>query len=769
MRSLRRRLFRIVFFSGRRITFFIALAAALTIAALCWAELRTDPARRLDRRLTLSWLYQMRGERSVPDSVVVIEMNEASGARLSLPTASTQRSRCESILIDEMREGYRSLGSPDDAVWPRCVHAQLLNALKAAGARTIVFDVAFVERHGRNRNEQEELDGEDAVLVKALRDAGNVLIADRVAFVPCVPGAPNCEERSPKPLTPAIRDAAAATGPMLLQHSSGELVDSFLLFREGAEPLVGLPLLAWHLGRLEAQSQLVAWLATRSPADASLLTPARPEGLAPGELVGTGLYLRSLLRTLSPQARRGGGSLSPAAARLRDLYAGPAVIPFNEYGPARVLPSLAYADALKLAKPDTARLASIVSGKTVFIGYAERHEKEIVEQFATHFSSTTAVDPSGVDLLATAYANLEDGSTLRPVGDPPVIGALACLVAAVVCLLLPALWGLAIVVIALLGYALMAAWGFTNAFRVFPMLAPLAGAGLGFTLALTTQYVIAARQRRRVFDRLCQFVPPDVARRLLQPNGIVPESVHGVCLVSDAAGYTTLAERTESSRLAQHLNRYFEILFRPVLDNGGFVSDVIGDSMLAVWPHRGTSNAPIEKVLDACLEILHELDRAGGDVALPTRIGVSAGPMTLTLVGALTHFEYRAVGDMVNATNRIQALNKPLGTRALVSEDVARAAPHFVFRDLGTFRLAGKEARHRIFELVGRSGMVDDGQRRLVAAFEAARRLLELGDSAGAKRGLEELVAQFPDDGPTRYYLNDISDKISWRRQSAGV
>ena len=103
------------------------------------------------------------------------------------------------------------------------------------------------------------------------------------------------------------------------------------------------------------------------------------------------------------------------------------------------------------------------------------------------------------------------------------------------------------------------------------------------------------------------------------------------------------------------------------------------------------------------------------------------------------------------------------------AEDVPNAGDYFVFRDLGTFRLAGKEARHRIFELVGRSGMVDDGQRRLVAAFEAARRLLELGDSAGAKRGLEELVAQFPDDGPTRYYLNDISDKISWRRQSAGV
>ena len=115
-------------FPGRRLTLLVAMAlAAASAAALCWGELNTEPARRWDRRLTLSWLYQLRGERSVPDSILVIEMNEASGARVSLPAAARARSGCESLLVDESRDGFRPLGAPADAAWPRCVHALLVN------------------------------------------------------------------------------------------------------------------------------------------------------------------------------------------------------------------------------------------------------------------------------------------------------------------------------------------------------------------------------------------------------------------------------------------------------------------------------------------------------------------------------------------------------------------------------------------------------------------------------------------------------------------
>lgn len=744
-------------FGGRkRIEIAIALGAGLLVGAVCWFVLSSDGAQRFDRRLTLSWLYGLRGERPSPASVVVIEMNSASGGRLSLPADARERSRCSDLLIDMTRPGYRPLGSPDDSPWPRCVHGRLVDALHAAGARTIVFDVAFVDRLGRDDREQEDIAEEDRQFAVALHNAGNVLVADQVAYVPCRPGADECAERSAKPLSPVVRDAAAATGPMLLEHSSGALVDSYLMFREGGDPMVTLPLLAWHLGRPEAHDQLNAWLATQLPEDQLVPPLSGATRFEPGELVGAGLYFRAVLRELGPRRLKRGG-IGGQAARMRELYGGPYIRLLNEYGPARVLASLGYAEALKLAQVDVSRLTGIVAGKTVFIGYAERYEKTVIEQFPTHFSTPTEVDPSGVDLMATAYANLDDGSSLRFFGDAAAIAAVAGFAATAVCLIVPAFWGLGVVVLGLLGFLALAAWGFSARFVVLPMLAPLVGAMIGFSVALAWQYLTAARQRRRVFDRLCQFVPANVARQLASPAGIVPESVEGICLVTDATGYTSLAEQVESRQLVEQLNRYYAHLFRPVLDHGGFVNDVIGDSMMAVWPHRAGATAPIAQVMDACLSILNELDSADPGVAMPTRIGVAAGPMTLTMVGALTHFEYRAVGDMVNVANRVQALNKLLGTRVLVREEVAHAATDFVFRDLGVFRLPGKEAPQRIYELVGRVGAIDEARLRFMTSFESARRLEELGDLEGARRGLEALGPLAETDGPTRYHLDRIA------------
>ena len=59
---------------------------------------------------------------------------------------------------------------------------------------------------------------------------------------------------------------------------------------------------------------------------------------------------------------------------------------------------------------------------------------------------------------------------------------------------------------------------------------------------------------------------------------------------------------------------------------------------------------------------------------LQTRFGVDWGRVALTTVGAHGHYEYRAVGDAVNTANRIQELNKRLGTRILVAEAVLGGA-----------------------------------------------------------------------------------------------
>ena len=62
--------------------------------------------------------------------------------------------------------------------------------------------------------------------------------------------------------------------------------------------------------------------------------------------------------------------------------------------------------------------------------------------------------------------------------------------------------------------------------------------------------------------------------------------VHGLCLFTDAEGYTKVSEALEEhpDKLQALMNRYFETVCAPVKEQGGMVSDITGDTVLAIWP-----------------------------------------------------------------------------------------------------------------------------------------------------------------------------------------
>jgi adenylate cyclase len=123
-------------------------------------------------------------------------------------------------------------------------------------------------------------------------------------------------------------------------------------------------------------------------------------------------------------------------------------------------------------------------------------------------------------------------------------------------------------------------------------------------------------------------------------------------------------------------------------------------------------------------------------------------------VGASAHYEYRAVGDIVNTASRIQDLNKRLRTSALLSANAWEGSEEFLTRKLGAFRLAGKDSAVVVYELLGARGQAADTLLiELSAQFADALDRFVHRDWAEAGRGFARILERFPGDGPSLYYV----------------
>lgn len=241
----------------------------------------------------------------------------------------------------------------------------------------------------------------------------------------------------------------------------------------------------------------------------------------------------------------------------------------------------------------------------------------------------------------------------------------------------------------------------------------------------------------------------------LEMEGL-PRECLAACLMTDAERYTAVSEEMQPSAVVQMINRYFEAVFGPVLENGGVVSDVKGDSLLAVWNYESAGLDFKARACLACLDIVRTVDafnRREPAHRLPTRLGVDFGPVAIARVGARSRYEHRAVGDPVNTASRLEELNKLLRTRILVSDAFAQGVRGFAFRDLGSFHLRGKRAWTRVRELVGTVEQCDARTQDFCAEFSDAVAAYGLGRETEAERRFRSLQSRFPGDGATRYYL----------------
>jgi adenylate cyclase len=647
-----------------------------------------------------------------------------------------------------------SVGQAEDlSDWPRELHARLIDSLAGAGAAAIAFDIAF----------QDPRPG-DAVLAESMRRAGNVVLVERMTSdVRSLAGELQLVHDRPRPLVPQLVDAALATGPFTLPTlpELSDRVSQFWTFGRVDDETPSLPVLALQAFLLDRYERFATLVAAASPTLSGALPRSRAE-LAAGDVRDSMRTLRNGFRADPALAAALRADLdesadaaeSRALRALIDVYSGPPARYLNLYGPPRTIAMIPY----DLASADAASLD--VAGKMVFVGFAETRQSDEADTFTSLFSKTTGEKISGVEIGATAFANLLDGRALTPIAMPHHLllvvgfGLLLGLVVAS-----STRRALALAVAAALVYfgAAYALFAFQHYW--IPMLVPLTVQIPVATLAaLTLNYLDLHRQRARVETAFGYYVPRALVNRLAEQSVSAAANrqlIRGTCLFTDAEEYTTVSEALPPEELGALMNEYYGAMFRVVERHGGMVSNTSGDSMVALWADVTPDAGAHAKACRAALEIVDAVsafNRGRGARQLPTRVGLESGEVMLGNIGAEQRFEYRAIGDIVNTASRLQGLNRVLRTRVLVSDATLAGAAGLEARDLGKFLLRGKRTAIRVHEPLGFGAALDARARDLKTAFAAALAQFERQHWDQAAQAFAALAQRFPDDGATAFY-----------------
>jgi len=722
--------------------FFIAISISLLGALISLSPM----GDKLEGEYGRSWLFKIRGKIPAPEQVIIISIDKASADFLELPN--------------------------DPQKWPRSHYANLINRLKQQTPTVIAFNIIF--------DESDDVEN-DEMLATAIADASNVILSSYLQVRRYSSDADNGYGSGSYSLEQIIEPAAILeqaamnVSPFLLPKTS-TTVNKFWTYKASAGDIPTFPLSIFQsYSYKNIFPELLQILQEIAPEVYTQLSKnnaleAKKHMMAVHQLIRTALLNQAGLDSQFIQLVDKAKLPAVKEQLLKSWFAlihSDNQLYFNHYGSGGTIKTIPFYQALTQDGSD-----DLFKNKIVLIGYSDDLQPEKNQGFYNVFSSQNGESISSIEIAATAVANLIDNSWLKTLLTWEKT-LLIILWGAVIAMIFGIFsYGVAIIIVSLLSgnYLLISYSQFISEQVLLPLFIPfIIQLPLAFFVVSFLTYIQNKRQQQKMQKIFSYYIPDDVVTKYSKNTNIEELSAYGelkygVCVATDVGQYTTLSESLSPTELNSLMNNYYGIMFPLVKRNGGFVSDVIGDAMLAIW-----AESKLEKNIrtrkSACiaaLQIKADIEHFNKTQSnnLPTRIGLHYGDMYLGNVGTQEHFEYRATGDTINTATRIEGLNKLLGTKILVSAEVVDGLAGFVAREIGTFILKGKTRAIIVYELLGYQDEMDDRWDSLNVFFKQGLALFRQHQWVDALQFFIEIQKKYPDDKPIRFYINYLQHHL---------
>jgi adenylate cyclase len=209
-----------------------------------------------------------------------------------------------------------------------------------------------------------------------------------------------------------------------------------------------------------------------------------------------------------------------------------------------------------------------------------------------------------------------------------------------------------------------------------------------------------------------RFTNLEIAKRAMRGDlTLGGETRQATILFTDIRSFTRISEGMDPEEVVDFLNDYMTRMVACVDALGGTVDKFIGDAVMAHWGAASTTGSPASDALNcvrsalAMREALWQFNRGRDDSLKQPRIwigcGINTGPVVAGQIGSNERMEYTVIGDAVNLASRTEALNKPLFTDILITENTwALIADEVIVEEMPVVTVKGKEKPIRLFAVV---------------------------------------------------------------------
>ncbi len=232
---------------------------------------------------------------------------------------------------------------------------------------------------------------------------------------------------------------------------------------------------------------------------------------------------------------------------------------------------------------------------------------------------------------------------------------------------------------------------------------------LGYASVGSAARTINSKQRAFAQSALGKYLPKSIATEILKD----PEklALHGekrkiFAVFTDLEGFTKLTHAIEPEMVAYLLNDYLDRLSEVALEYGGTIDKFVGDALVTFWgapisyPDDGERAAKAAYALYQAGEEFRKNVPEGVPPIGRTRVGMHYGDAIVGNFGGEGRIQYTALGDAMNTAARLEAANKALDTKILVSQEAMERTGLDWFRPMGRITLRGRSTPVDVFEPV---------------------------------------------------------------------